>query len=176
MDRYFALESYAATLEEFCNGKYKCPMPSHVEVLFEIGEGVNFLHSNGIVHGNLNPQTIVISQSAITGVRMKVADFGLHKFVVYENEGENNGGGHQHQTSSTLSLRMSIGHPKYWMNVKLLKFDKEGNPSATFNNDIFATGCLFFYYLTHGRHPFGDEKFILHNISIGDPVNLTGNY
>ena len=173
MDRYFALESYAATLEEFCNGKYKCPMPSHVEVLFEIGEGVNFLHSNGIVHGNLNPQTIVISQSAITGVRMKVADFGLHKFVVYENEEVNNGGANGYQTSRTV---MSLDHPKYWMNINLLKFDKERNRSATYSNDIFATGCLFFYYLKRGRHPFGDEKSIVHNISNWKHVNLIGNY
>ena len=172
MDRYFALESYAATLEEFCNGKYKCPMPSHVEVLFEIGEGVNFLHSNGIVHGNLNPQTIVISQSAITGVRMKVADFGLHKFVVYENEEVNNGGAY-HYTSRIVR---PLGYSKYWMNVKLLKVDKEGNPSATINNDIFAIGCLFFYYLKKESHPFGHEQSIVANISNENPVSLKGNY
>ena len=169
------MESYAATLKEFFNGKYRGPMPSDVKVLLEIGEGVKFLHDKKFIHGNLNPQTIVISQSAITGVRMKVADFGLHKFVVYENEGENNGGGHQHQTSSTLSLRMSIGHPKYWMNINLLEFDEERNPSATIENDIFATGCLFFYYLTHGRHPFGDEESIVDNISNGKHVSLKGN-
>ena len=145
-------------------------MPSDVKVLFEIGKGVKFLHDKKIIHGNLNPQTIVISQS--TPVRMKVADFGLHKFVVYENEEVNNGGANGYQTSRTVR---PLGHSKYWMKVKLLE-DKEGNPSATFNNDIFATGCLFFYYLTHGRHPFGDEKSIVHNISNWKHVNLTGNY
>ena len=77
MERYFAVESYAATLEQFCNGQYAGPMPSDAQVLSQIAKGINFLHTKGFAHGNLNPQTVLIGQSQ--PVRMKVAEFGLRK-------------------------------------------------------------------------------------------------
>ena len=75
--RYFAIEPYAATLEQFCNGQYAGPMPSDAQVLSQIAKGINFLHTKGFAHGNLNPQTVLIGQ--LQPVRMKVAEFGLRK-------------------------------------------------------------------------------------------------
>ena len=39
--------------------------------------------------------------------------------------------------------------------------DKDGNDvitlsDATVHGDVFAAGCLFFYYITRGLHPFED--------------------
>ena len=68
--RYFAIEPYAATLEQFCNGQYAGPMPSDAQVLSQIAKGINFLHTKGFAHGNLNPQTVLIGQ--LQPVRMKV--------------------------------------------------------------------------------------------------------
>ena len=78
--RYFAVEPYAATLEQICNRQYAGPMPSDAQVLSQIAKGINFLHTKGFAHGNLNPQTVLISQSQ--PVRMKVAEFGLRKTLV----------------------------------------------------------------------------------------------
>ena len=86
--RYFAIEPYAATLEQFCNGQYAGPMPSDAQVLSQIAKGINFLHTKGFAHGNLNPQTVLISQSQ--PVRMKVAEFGLRKtFVEFRHSPDN---------------------------------------------------------------------------------------
>ena len=50
--------------------------------------------------------------------------------------------------------------------------DKDGNTvilvNATVHGDVFAAGCLFFYFLTRGLHPFEDadtQGSILNNIS-----------
>ncbi|XP_045023864.1 spindle assembly checkpoint kinase-like isoform X2 [Daphnia magna] len=59
--RYFALEPYSATLYEYCNGKYKGAMPNESQVLYQITNGVNYLHGKGIVHGDLNPLNVVIA-------------------------------------------------------------------------------------------------------------------
>ena len=85
--RYFAIEPYAATLEQFCNGQYAGPMPSDAQVLSQIAKGINFLHTKGFAHGNLNPQTILVSQSQ--PVRMKVAEFGLRKIIRFRHSPDN---------------------------------------------------------------------------------------
>ncbi len=58
--------------------------------------------------------------------------------------------------------------------------DQDGNVSIQLNptvhGDVFAAGCLFFYFLptptTRGLHPFGDARTVLGNISAKNPVNL----
>jgi hypothetical protein len=45
-------------------------------------------------------------------------------------------------------------------------------PIATVYGDVFAAGCLFFYFLKRGLHPFGDMESILKNIEEKNPVNL----
>ena len=48
--------------------------------------------------------------------------------------------------------------------------DKDGNTvilvNATVHGDVFAVGCLFFYYITRGLHPFenADAGSIVINI------------
>jgi hypothetical protein len=45
-------------------------------------------------------------------------------------------------------------------------------------SDIFPCGCVFFFLLTGGKHPFGDmnDHGQIHlNILKGEPTNLKGN-
>ncbi len=39
-------------------------------------------------------------------------------------------------------------------------------------SDIFVTGCVFFYFIKRGIHPFGDKYSIENNILNDNPVNL----
>ncbi|EFX60628.1 hypothetical protein DAPPUDRAFT_276467 [Daphnia pulex] len=45
-------------------------------------------------------------------------------------------------------------------------------PGATAEGDTFAAGCLFFYFIKRGLHPFGDAHSILNNIQEWKPVNV----
>lgn len=47
-------------------------------------------------------------------------------------------------------------------------------PGATAEGDTFAAGCLFFYFIKRGLHPFGDAHSILNNIQEWKPVNIKG--
>ena len=59
-------------MEQFCNDQYAGPMPYDAQVvLSQIAKGIIYLHTKGFAHGNLNPQTVLISQSQ--AVRIKVA-------------------------------------------------------------------------------------------------------
>jgi hypothetical protein len=69
-------------------------------------------------------------------------------------------------------------HPKYWMlpHSWSTDLDQDGKvlikPIATVYGDVFAAGCLFFYFLKRGLHPFGDMESILKNIEEKNPANL----
>ena len=62
--------------------------------------------------------------------------------------------------------------PRSWSTVLDEDLHLLIEPTATVYGDVFAAGCLFFYYLKRGLHPFGDVKSILNNIEENNPVNL----
>ncbi|XP_046633261.1 uncharacterized protein LOC124312821 isoform X5 [Daphnia pulicaria] len=154
--RYFALERFDATLEQYCNGEYTGPMPLEANALCQISNGLNYLHENGISHGNLNPQAILIFGSQ--PLMMKVSDFGFY--------------------GESIGSNTSLCHPKYWMFPRSWStiLDQDGRllikSTATVYGDVFAAGCLFFYFLKRGLHPFGHMESILNNIAENNPVNL----
>ena len=227
------MESYAATLEQFCNGQYAGPMPSDAQVLNQIAKGINYLHTKGFAHGNLNPQTILISQSQ--PVRMKVAEFGLKKSIVDFSDSTDGGNSPNFHFQRELNImeysgdqdfehgtqvapaifqlnfmvkliilllspifnfyRLIFGNgaekssndkdksfPGFWMlaNSWSTSKDRDGNDiitltDATVHGDVFAAGCLFFYYITRGVHPFEDpdgQGSILINIKNKNAASL----
>ncbi|KAI9561296.1 hypothetical protein GHT06_012252 [Daphnia sinensis] len=177
--RYFALELFGGTLEQFCNHQYRGPMPSDAQVLYQIAKGVDYLHKRGLAHGRLNPKAILISQSH--PVKMKVSDFGLCQFKDFIPDC----GALNMNTSLAIAsdVQEDISHPKYWINSRLSRKRKSkalaesddtfSTASATVHGDTFAAGCLFFYFLKKGLHPFGDTESILKKISRNKkPINL----
>ncbi|XP_046461319.1 uncharacterized protein LOC124207753 isoform X2 [Daphnia pulex] len=153
--RYFALERYDATLEQFCKGFYKGPMPSDAQVLCQIAKGLLYLHKVRCSHGNLTPRTILIDSSQPVRMMIKLSEFGLSKFGAQCDE--------EMGKPQDLCLR------KYWK----LDGNTDNNQTPTPNQDIFPAGCICFYFLKRGVHPFGDDSSsILENIKKRNPVNL----
>ena len=75
----------------------------------------------------------------------------------------------------------SKSFPGFWMsNSWLTSKDQDDNTvitliDATVHGDVFAAGCLFFYYITRGLHPFEDPdglESILINIKKKKAVSL----
>ncbi|KAK4004063.1 hypothetical protein OUZ56_005806 [Daphnia magna] len=157
--RYFALEPYSATLYEYCNGKYDGPMPNKSQVHYQITNGVSYLHGKGIVHGDLNPLNVVIAAQS-RPVRMKISDFGLSKFSYSK----------QLLKIKNISSEVKLCMRKYWT-LSEETDSLEGIIDAT--EDVIAAGCILFYYLTHGKHLFGNDfELILINLKKKNPVNL----
>ncbi|KAK4004457.1 hypothetical protein OUZ56_006192 [Daphnia magna] len=186
--RYFALEPYSATLYEYCNGEYDGPMPNQSQVLYQITNGVNYLHGKGIVHGDLNPLNVVIAAQSLP-VRMKISDFGLSKFSYSKQlleKGENISSLvklcqrlSKFSNSKQLSRKMKEREKPFEMELCMRKYwtlseetdSLEGIKDAT--EDVIAAGCILFYYLKRGKHLFGnDSKSILKNLKKNNPVNL----
>ncbi len=178
MCRFFALERYDATLEQFCKGIYKGPMPSDAQVLCQITKGLLYLHKVHCSHGNLTPRTILIASSQPVRMMIKLSEFGLSKFgdqcddsLAESNErSDGNGAAKRLKYSEEQGEEQDICQRKYW----ILDGTTETNQQTpTPNQDILAAGCVCFYFLKRGVHPFGnDPSSILENIKKRNPVNL----
>ena len=152
------LELCAGTLEHFINGKYKGPMPSDENVLYQIACGLNYIHSMNLVHRDIKPENILIS---ITDpVRMKIADFGLSKDT---------------NTRGTFTVS-GIKGTLNWIAPECFPSqdsEEDVEKRGSVKSDIFSAGCVFFYFATRGIHLFGEGFDIMANILKKDPVNLT---
>ncbi|MFO0734685.1 MAG: AAA family ATPase [Labilithrix sp.] len=100
---------------------------SRVALLLELLDALEYLHRNGVVHGDLKPSNVLVA-----GGSVKVLDFGLAF----------------HAGAARADGRW--GTPPY-MAPELLA---GGPPSPS--SDLFAAGVVAFELLT-GKHPFGGE-------------------
>jgi serine/threonine protein kinase len=130
-------------------------MPSDAEVLLQLATGLEHIHSMNIIHRDIKPGNILISKT--NPVVMKWADFGLSK-----------------PTNSRGSASLSgFRGTKRWMAPEILR---RRPLRGSQQSDIFSTGCVFFYFLTRGVHPFGknNNDDINTNILGDNPVNSNG--
>jgi len=148
--------------------KYERPsnMPSPKEVLVQLTEGLQFIHSKNVAHRDIKPANILISAPASGKVIMKWADFDRSKPV---------------NKAGDFSLSVSGVGTTCWIAPELLNqrrgdFTENSLPvMISFKSDIWSAGCVFFYYLTSGKHPFGDleeSKSIENNAHLDNPINM----
>jgi len=199
---YIALELCPASLADII----ECPDHFRdISLTFEpkralrqITSGLRHLHSLKLVHRDIKPQNILVSGPKKNGGkdgghRMLISDFGLCKKLDVD------------QTSflPTSQGAMAAGTVG-WRAPEILrgevKLDEStgedsqssrgsvGTPTGnaiagkptrlTKLVDIFALGCLFYYTLTSGGHPFGDrferEVNILKNVKSLDGLERFG--
>lgn len=157
--RYIVLELCAGTLEEVIDKTFEGPkLPPDQVVLYEIADGLDYIHSQKLVHRDIKPENILISLSG----QMKLSDFGLSKQISIRD------------TCSMSGLKGTL----LWMAPELRGINEPNK--ATPKCDVFPCGCVFFVFLTRekgGIHPFGDKKDHLQvqiNIREGKPVNIDG--
>ncbi|KAF7343464.1 hypothetical protein MVEN_01779200 [Mycena venus] len=149
--------------------------------LRQIASGLRHLHGLKLVHRDIKPQNILVSAGAsgrggAKAYRMLISDFGLCKKLDVD----------QTSFLPTSHGAMAAGTVG-WRAPEILRGDVKldemgmaagddasvssqgsvasgasgataGKPARlTKSVDIFALGCLFFYTLTSGGHPFGDR-------------------
>ncbi|OXB81844.1 UNVERIFIED_CONTAM: hypothetical protein H355_015041, partial [Colinus virginianus] len=150
---YIAIELCSATLQEYVeNPSFDRHNLDPVSVLHQTMSGLAHLHSLSIVHRDLKPCNILISVPNSHGhIRAVISDFGLCKKL--------QGGRH------SFSLRSGIPGTEGWIAPELLQEEPKENPTCAV--DIFSAGCIFYYVVSGGQHPFGDSLRRQANILAG---------
>lgn len=100
------------------------PFDQAVKLITQILDGLAFAHDHGIIHGDLKPANVLVTDTEIA----KIADFGIARGI-----GEQSGEG-------------LAGSPRYMAPEYVA--DRVMTPAA----DQFAAGIIFYQLLT-GQHP-----------------------
>jgi serine/threonine-protein kinase/endoribonuclease IRE1 len=135
-------------------------MPSNEQVLLQLANGLHYLHTQDILHGDIKPENILISSMG-ESVQMKWTRFGFR----------------QSNLNDSFSLTLSatkMGLRKWWppeMDKDKKKISKRG--------EIFSAGCVFLYFLSGGIHPFPQDVLresdeLDKNVSRRIPVKFIG--
>jgi serine/threonine protein kinase len=115
-------------------------------IMRQMSEGLAYLHGHrdlakrGLTHRDLKPQNVLVKRVECVRRRgrsrnqAKLADFGSAKL---------------HE--QTMAMTQAVGTAG-WQSPEGVRGDETGPAS-----DVFSLGLLFFYCLTGGGHPFGDD-------------------
>lgn len=208
---YIALELCPASLEEVIRVPENYPtlvgpggldMP---DVLKQITRGVQHLHSMKIVHRDIKPQNILVSAAkmvlsnptVVQPPRLLISDFGLCKKLEGDQNSFRATTAHAAGTSGwrapELLVDDDLATPQSAaINAKLnhtsgstsepAVVDPQTNRRATRAIDIFSLGCVFYYVLTNGGHPFDKDGIYMREANIVkgfynlDDLNSLGDY
>ena len=197
---YIALDLFTTSLDQFIERPEKFPslvkMPEGYDVkdcLKQITDGVAHLHSLKLVHRDIKPQNVLVnplkSSRPITGLprlHFVISDFGLAK-PLEEGPESTFAPTANHTAAGTtgwrapellVNYRDTIAAPSATSSVsKSTSYSGDGTaidrPSgrrATKAIDIFSLGCVFYYVMTQGRHPFD-----VGGSSLGRDLNIRDN-
>ncbi|CAL8141651.1 unnamed protein product [Orchesella dallaii] len=122
--------------------KTKSIQISPLNILKQITVGLEWLHWNNILHRDLKPENILLIGRL---TRVKITDFGLSRRIV--------------DGRSCVSSSIVCG-TQGWVAPEIIAQISEGDPQKckfTQASDIFALGCLYYFVITDGKHPFGDQ-------------------
>ncbi|KAF3154107.1 bifunctional endoribonuclease/protein kinase ire1 [Orbilia oligospora] len=192
---YIALELCPASLHdvfEAAQHRHILDLMHPPEVLRQMTMGVQHLHSLKIVHRDIKPQNILVAEpkrslrdpSEIKHPKILISDFGLCKKLEADQSSFRATTAHAAGTSGWRAPELLIGESGDATISSLSEhtngstsdssvLDTLTNRRATRAIDIFSLGCVFYFVLTGGGHPFGDRYLREGNIITGK-FNLSG--
>ncbi len=143
---YIAMEFVnGKTLEEIILKSVEYTPAQKMDIIIQISDGLNYAHQHGIIHRDIKPGNIIITQEG----KPKITDFGIAKAAA----------------SSTTVLGTILGTPGYMSPEQIT-----GKP-VDHRTDIFSLGTVFYEFLT-GEKAFPGKNLteILYRVVNESPI------
>ncbi|XP_024018770.1 serine/threonine-protein kinase/endoribonuclease IRE1a [Morus notabilis] len=113
------------------------PTPLLLKLIRDIVSAIEHLHKLGIVHRDVKPENVLIQKQS-SSFHAKLSDMDISRRL--------------RDNKSALSNHFSRCGTTGWKAREWLLFERQ-----THAMDLFSLGCLIFYCITRGIHPFGDH-------------------
>jgi serine/threonine-protein kinase len=126
-------------------------------IVEQAAEGLAEAHANGIVHRDIKPQNMMLTQRG----QLKILDFGLAKQMLASDSVDD-----EASTQELLSTPGRVIGTVPYMSPEQL----QGQPLAP-SSDIFSLGIML-YEMLAGKHPFKDKSaaVTMSRILVGEPI------
>jgi serine/threonine protein kinase len=133
---YLVLELVKGTTlaSELADGK-KLPWPRIYKIADQLCDALQYAHSKGVVHRDLKPGNIMLTQSDTADDIVRVVDFGVSSLITDE------------QVQRLTQTGEVIGTPAY------MSPEQCQSQPATERSDIYALGCII-YEMCCAQKPF----------------------
>ncbi|KAA8532082.1 hypothetical protein F0562_006776 [Nyssa sinensis] len=112
------------------------PSPVLLKLMRDVVSGLVHLHELGIIHRDLKPQNVLIIKEK--SLCAKLSDMGISKRLIDD--------------MSSLGHHATGCGSSGWQAPEQLLHGRQ-----TRAVDMFSLGCVLFFCVTGGRHPFGDH-------------------
>ena len=134
--KYFIVMEYVpgTTLKELIHKRGALHIEEAIDIMIQLAQGINEAHRHGIIHRDIKPQNILITDSGV----LKIADFGIAMI----------------QSLAQVTESTTIMGSLHYLAPEIVRGEK-----ATCQSDIYALGIIF-YELLRGKVPFNDEAAI----------------
>ena len=129
---YIALEKCAGSIQDLIERPADYPHAQHLTILLDMMTGLAHLHGLNIVHRDLKPANILLTSAH----HCKLADMGLGKQLDLM------------RSSFDSVVSGSFG----WQPAEVLAGEGRRLTKAV---DVFSAGCVVYYVMSAGHHPFG---------------------
>ncbi|GHJ84180.1 hypothetical protein NliqN6_0582 [Naganishia liquefaciens] len=172
---YIALELCPASLADIIDSPQRHQELASAfnpkKAMFQITSGLKHLHGLKIIHRDLKPQNVLITVNSSGQQRIVLSDFGLAKRLDQGQSSYLQTGNHPVGTTGWLAPECLTGevdldqgfdgsssrHSRYTDDDGPKRFDapKPKHGRLTRAVDLFALGCVYYYVITSGGHPYG---------------------
>lgn len=123
------------TLKDYIEKHGHLPIKTSIQISFDIGEALEHAHANGIVHCDIKPHNILVTETG----RIKVADFGIARAI--------------NSSSSTKDEKSVLGSVHYFSP------EQASGGKIDERTDIYSLGVVMYEMMT-GVVPFEGDTAI----------------